>query len=128
MIRLIPVNHYHIDPKTKDICPSHRTQSHKLLQHGFFPWCTVLHGPWKGSCCSFPLWVTGPSRKSVPAWAPLLGPQLLLGVCSCVGSPQIASSLRAHDPSLDPLQAAAWISSTLALRGLLQLSSPWSSP
>lgn len=42
MIRLIPVKYYHIDPKAKVICASHRTQSHKLLQHEYFPWCTVL--------------------------------------------------------------------------------------
>lgn len=81
----------------------------------------------KGPCCSFPVLVTCGSQvlpeKPVPAWASLLGPQLLLGVCSCVGSPQTATFLRAHKPSLDPLQAVARISSAMILHGLLQPTS-----
>lgn len=42
MTRLIPVKCYHIDTEAKVICSSHRMQSHRLLQHGSIPWCTVL--------------------------------------------------------------------------------------
>ena len=59
---------------------------HKLFQSGFIPWAAVLQEQ------AAPAWVphrvTSPVRKPAPAWAPLsMGPQVLQGACSSIGSP-----------------------------------------
>jgi len=97
---------------------------HELLQHGSLPQGAILQEQ------VAPAWVphrvTSPARKHALVWAPLsMGPQVLAGACSSVGSPQGHTPFRhplALGKDLHGLQVE--ICSTTDLRGLQRCSLP----
>jgi len=88
---------------------SWETVLHELLQHEFFPQAAVLHELLQRGFLppgavlqeqAAPAWVphrvTSPASKPAPAWAPLsVGPQVLPGACSSMGSPRGHNLLQA---------------------------------
>jgi len=111
-----------------DSCPQ---IAEEVLECGFFTRGEVLQE--QGAPAWVPHGVTSPARKSAPAWAPLsMGPQVLPGTCSSVGSPWGHSLLQACPPAVvwgPPWSAGGYLLHSgppWAAKG--QPASPWSSP
>lgn len=68
----------------------------ELLQRGTFPWVVhqecLQHGSHRQG--------TVHKEQTAPAWSLLHGPQLLVGCCSCTGSPWAAASSGTYPPAV----------------------------
>jgi len=96
---------------------------HELPQHGSLPWDAALQE--QPAAVRVPHGVTSPARKPALVWAPLsIGPQVLAGACSSVGSPWGHSLL--HHSLLHRLQgnlcSGAWRTSSPTFSAWLFLS------
>jgi len=91
---------------------------HKLPQCGSFPWGAVLQE--QAAPAWVPHGVTSPASKPAPVWAPLsMGPQVLAGACSSVGSPWGHNLLQASTCS--GVGSLPWATGGY----LLHCGSPW---
>jgi len=103
---------------------------HELPQRGSFPWGAVLQE--QAASAWVPHGVTSPASKPALAWGPLsMGPQVMPGACSNVGSPRGHSLLQASTcsgmGSLPQATGGYLLHSGTPWTAERQTASPWSS-